>query len=153
MTGPATVSTVDEYIASFPDEVRAILSAIRREVLRAVPGGEERISYRMPAVFRNGVVVYYAAFKGHIGLFPPVVEDEALRQKVARYAGPKGNLRFPLSEPVPLKLIGQVVRARLAANLAKSGGPGTPKAKGRQQKAPSARSSGVRTSARGRSRG
>jgi uncharacterized protein YdhG (YjbR/CyaY superfamily) len=118
---PTAVSTVDEYISSFPGDVQASLSAVRDVVRRAVPGGEERISYRMPAMFRNGVVVYYAAFKKHLGLFPPVA-DVALRRKVARYAGPKGNLQFPLNEPLPLGLIREVVRARLAANVGKGAG-------------------------------
>jgi uncharacterized protein YdhG (YjbR/CyaY superfamily) len=121
----ATPQTVDEYIQSFPPDTRAVLESVRATVLATVPGGQERLSYRMPAVFLNGVVVYYAAFKKHLGLFPPV-QDPAVRAKVASYAGPKGNLQFPLSAPIPLDLIAQVVQARLASNLAKSptGGSG-----------------------------
>jgi uncharacterized protein YdhG (YjbR/CyaY superfamily) len=120
-----TPQTVDEYIQSFPPEIRAVLESVRNSVLASVPGGEERLSYRMPAVFLNGVVVYYAAFKKHLGVFPPV-QDQAVRANVAQYAGPKGNLQFPFSEPIPLDLIAQVVQARLASNLAKAskGGSG-----------------------------
>lgn len=114
-----TPSTVDEYIASFPVETRKLLQAVRSTVLAAVPHGEERISYKMPAVFSSGVVVYYAAFKSHIGLYPPV-SDPVVRAKVAKYAGPKGNLQFPYTEPLPLRLIAQVAKARLAANLGRS---------------------------------
>lgn len=112
-------STVDEYIAGFPTEIRERLESVRTAVLAAVPHGEERISYRMPAVFHRGVVVYYAAFKNHIGLYPPV-SDPAVRARVAKYAGPKGNLQFPFGEPLPLDLIAEVVASRLVQNLAKS---------------------------------
>jgi uncharacterized protein YdhG (YjbR/CyaY superfamily) len=112
-------TTVDEYIAGFDPEIAKLLEAVRTTVLSAVPQGEERISYRMPAVFQGGVVVYYAAFKRHIGLYPPV-DDPVLREKVACYAGPKGNLQFPYSEPLPLALIAEVAASRLKSNLAKS---------------------------------
>ena len=120
MSDPA--SSVDEYIAGFPAEIRELLEAVRSTVLAAVPGGDERISYKMPAVFCSGVVVYYAAFKSHIGLYPPVA-DPAVSKRVARFAGPKGNLQFPYSEPLPLDLIAQVAKARLAANQASAARP------------------------------
>jgi len=110
---------VDDYIRQFPPEIQEILGAVRAAVRAAAPGAEERISYRMPALFQDGAVVYFAAFKRHIGLFPPV-EDPAVRAKVARYAGPKGNLQFPYGAPMPLDLIADVVRARVAANRTKA---------------------------------
>lgn len=119
----AVPSTVDEYIAGFPAEVRRSLESVRSTVLAAVPDGEERISYRMPAVFSSGVVVYFAAFKNHIGLFPPVA-DPGTRAKVAKFAGPKGNLQFPYSQPLPLDLIAEVAKARLAANRVKTAATG-----------------------------
>jgi uncharacterized protein YdhG (YjbR/CyaY superfamily) len=81
-------------------------------VHKAAPNAEERMSYRMPAFFLGGVLVYFAALKKHIGLYPPV-RDESLKPLVAKYAGPKGNLQFPLSEPIPLALIGKIVKARV----------------------------------------
>ena len=119
----ATPASVDDYIAAFPAEIQAILRAVRDTVRAAAPQAEERISYRMPALFQHGVVVYFAAFKHHIGLYPPV-EDDAVRALVARYAGPKGNLKFPCAEPIPHDLIARVVAARLAANLAKAAAAG-----------------------------
>ena len=113
------IASVDEYIAGFPADIQAVLRAVRATVRAAAPGAEERISYRMPAVFQDGVVVYFAAFKRHIGLFPPV-EDPAVRAQVAPYAGPKGNLQFPYDQPIPHQLIAAVVEARLVANLAKA---------------------------------
>ena len=119
-------TNVDEYIAGHSAETRKLLEAVRATVLAAVPGGEERISYKMPAVFSSGVVVYYAAFKNHIGLYPPVA-DPAVAAKVAKFAGPKGNLQFPYAEPLPLNLIAEVAKARLAANLVKAAPSGTKK--------------------------
>jgi uncharacterized protein YdhG (YjbR/CyaY superfamily) len=104
--------TIEAYIASSPPEVRPMLEAIRTTVRKAAPTAEERISYRMPAFFLGGILVYFAAYKRHIGLYPPV-RDKSLRPLVARYAGPKGNLRFPLSEPMPLALIARIVKARI----------------------------------------
>jgi uncharacterized protein YdhG (YjbR/CyaY superfamily) len=109
MTAPRNI---DAYIASSPPEVRPILKAIRATVRKAAPAAEERISYRMPAFFQGGVLIYFAAFKKHIGLYPPV-RDRTLKPLVARYAGPKGNLQFPLSRPIPLSLIGKIVKARV----------------------------------------
>ena len=115
----AAPQSVDEYIQTFPPEIRSVLESVRKAVLAVVPGGQERLSYRMPAVFLNGVVVYYAAFKKHVGLFPPV-QDPVVRARVAQYAGPKGNLQFPYSEPVPLDLIALVAQTRLESNLTKA---------------------------------
>lgn len=115
----AAHATVDEYIESFSPDIQNVLRAVRATVRGAAPQAEERISYRMPALFQNGAVVYYGAFKSHLGLFPPV-EDPALLAKLARYAGPKGNLHFPYSEPMPHQLIAAVVLARVRSNAAKA---------------------------------
>ncbi len=111
-------ASIDEYIASAPSEVQPILRRIRLTVRKAAPLAEERISYRMPAFFLDGVLIYFAAFKKHIGLFPPV-RDKTLRTLLLKYSGPKGNLRFPLSEPVPYKLITRIVKARVKENRAR----------------------------------
>jgi uncharacterized protein YdhG (YjbR/CyaY superfamily) len=115
----ALPANVDQYIASFPAEVQAVLHAVRATIRQAAPQAEERISYRMPAVFQNGVVVYFGAFKRHLGLFPPV-DDPQVRARVAEYAGPKGNLQFPYDQPIPHELIAAVVKSRLEANLARA---------------------------------
>ena len=105
----AAPATVDEYIGRFPPNIQAVLRTVRATVQQAAPQAEERISYGMPALFQNGAVVYFGAFKNHLGLFPPV-EDPALLDRVAPYAGPKGNLRFPYSQPMPLSLITAIVQ-------------------------------------------
>jgi len=119
ISGPKPAS-VDKYIAAFPPAVRTILRKIRRTIRDAVPDAEEMISYRMPAFKLDGVLVYFAAFKNHIGLFPPVRGDASLVRAVKRYAGPKGNLRFPLDEPIPYDLIRRIVKVRRKQNLEKA---------------------------------
>jgi uncharacterized protein YdhG (YjbR/CyaY superfamily) len=105
-------ASVDDYIAGFDAATRAALRAVRRAVRRAAPKTREVISYAMPALKQNGVLVFFAAFKSHIGFYPPVRGDARLTKAAARYAGPKGNLRFPLDEPLPLALIAALTRLR-----------------------------------------
>jgi len=109
---PPAATNVDEYIAGFPREVQAILRRIRQTVRAAAPGAREIISYRMPALRQHGVLVYFAAFKKHIGFFPPIKGDVKLEKAAARYAGEKGNLRFPLDEPIPYGLIKRLTQLR-----------------------------------------
>jgi len=109
--------TIDEYIAGFPLDVQEILEKVRMTIREAAPDAVETISYLMPAFKQKGNLVYFAAFKKHIGLFPPVTGDETLREEASVYAGPKGNLRFPLDEPIPYALIGKFVKVRVKEDL------------------------------------
>jgi uncharacterized protein YdhG (YjbR/CyaY superfamily) len=114
-------ASVDEYIASFEPQVQAILQKVRAAVRAAAPGATEVISYRMPALKQNGVLVYFAAFKNHIGFYPPIKGEAKLEKEASVYAGEKGNLRFPLDKPIPFKLIGALTKLRAqqdAANAA-----------------------------------
>jgi uncharacterized protein YdhG (YjbR/CyaY superfamily) len=111
---------IDEYITAFPLEVRAILERIRLTIRNAAPDAREIISYRMPAFTLSGILVYFAAFKNHIGLFPPVSGDARIEKAIAPYAGEKGNLRFPLNQPIPYDLIERIVKLRVKQNLAKA---------------------------------
>ena len=120
----AAPSSIDEYIEGFAPEVQAVLENIRLTIGRAAPGAQEVISYRMPAFRLHGALVYFAAFKNHIGLYPPVRGDARLVEAVAPYAGPKGNLQFPLDRPIPYALIERVTRLRVAQNLAKAAARG-----------------------------
>jgi uncharacterized protein YdhG (YjbR/CyaY superfamily) len=113
-------ATIDEYISGFSPEVQIVLQKIRQVVQLAAPEAEEAISYRIPAFRQNGVLVYFAAFKSHIGLYPPVKGDAQFERAVAPYAGEKGNLRFPLNRSIPFDLIERVTRLRLRQNLAKA---------------------------------
>jgi uncharacterized protein YdhG (YjbR/CyaY superfamily) len=111
--------TIDEYIARCPDEVQVILEKIRAIVAAVAPDAQERISYRMPAFWQQGILIYFAAFKSHIGIYPPFSGDAKLEGALARYRGPKGNLKFPLDEPIPYQLIRRLVKRKLEQNLAK----------------------------------
>jgi uncharacterized protein YdhG (YjbR/CyaY superfamily) len=110
---------VDEYIAGFPPPVRKILREIRATARKAAPEAREVISYRMPALKMHGILVYYAAFEHHIGLFPPVSGDAAIEKAIAKYAGEKGNLRFPLDQPMPYALIARIVKLRAKQDAAR----------------------------------
>jgi len=105
--------TVDDYIATFAPDLQAVLQKIRQTVKAAAPDAEETISYRMPAFKLNGMLIYFAAFKKHIGLYPPVRGDDGLMQAVKPYAGPKGNLQFPFKKRIPYVLIRRIVKARV----------------------------------------
>lgn len=111
MSARKTFTTIDEYLATAPEDVRPILEEIRRIVKAAVPGAKETISYQVPAFRHDRVFFYFAAFKKHIGVYPPVKDDEALLAELAPYAGEKGNLKFPLDRPMPYELIGRVAVA------------------------------------------
>ncbi|HEY0662681.1 MAG TPA: DUF1801 domain-containing protein [Lysobacter sp.] len=109
--------SIDEYIAAFPPEIRSILEKIRSVIRKTAPEAKEKISYQMPAFNLEGDLIYFAAFKQHIGLYPPVKGDEKLQEALAPYRGEKGNLKFPFSAPMPYELIERVVKARLEEHL------------------------------------
>jgi uncharacterized protein YdhG (YjbR/CyaY superfamily) len=120
MTDQSAPATIDEYIAAFPPDVQLILQEIRSTIKRAVPQAEEKISYKMPAFTMGGVLIYFAAFKKHIGVFPPVRGDQKLSKQISRYRGEKGNLKFPLDEPIPYELISRIVKFRVKEQAEKS---------------------------------
>ena len=113
-------TSIDDYIAGFPSKVQTILRRIRVTVRKAAPDAAEGISYAIPCFKLNGALVYFAAFKQHIGFYPPVRGDPRLEKAVAQYAGDKGNLRFPLDEPIPYALIERIVRLRTKQNRARA---------------------------------
>lgn len=116
----AGAGAVDDYIAAADPKVQPILQKIRALVRRLAPAAEEVISYRMPAFKLDGMLIFYAPFKAHIGIFPPVKGDAALEADLEPYRGPKRNLRFPLDEKIPYALIGRVVKARIADQRARA---------------------------------
>jgi uncharacterized protein YdhG (YjbR/CyaY superfamily) len=112
--------TIDEYISAFSPEVQAILQRVRQVVRSVAPDAQEAISYNIPAFKLNGVLVYFAAFNKHIGFYPPIRGDSRLEKAVSPYAGEKGNLRFPLDQPIPYALIERITKLRVKQNLAKA---------------------------------
>jgi uncharacterized protein YdhG (YjbR/CyaY superfamily) len=100
-----------EYFASVPPDARRLLESVQAKVEAAVPGASRCISYNMPAFKHQRVFFYFAAFKKHIGIYPPVTQDARLIRDLAPYRGEKGNLSFPYGEPLPIELIGRVALA------------------------------------------
>lgn len=113
-------STVDEYIAQFTPKVRAILQKIRATIRSEAKHADEIISYRMPAFRQHGMLIYFAAFKQHIGMYPPISGDQAIEKAIAPYSGPKGNLQFPLDQTIPYGLIRRIVKLRVKQDAAKA---------------------------------
>jgi uncharacterized protein YdhG (YjbR/CyaY superfamily) len=111
---------IDSYIAAFPKNVAVLLTKVRRAIRAAAPKATEVISYNIPAFRMHGILVYFAGFKNHVGLYPPVRGDAAIEKAVAKYEGPKGNLKFPYDEPLPLALIGRIVRFKVRQDGARA---------------------------------
>lgn len=109
--------SVDEYIASQPEAVQGVLKRVRSIIRKAVPGAEEVISYKIPTYkLHGGPVLYFAGWRQHYSLYP--VTDQvvaAFKDDLAPYKVSKGTIRFPFSEPVPLKLIERIARFRAKA--------------------------------------
>jgi uncharacterized protein YdhG (YjbR/CyaY superfamily) len=116
----AGYASIDEYIAGFPVEIQAKLQELRATIKAAAPDAEERISYQMPAFYLKGNLVYFAAFKNHIGFFPTASGVAAFKDELSSYKGSKGTVRFPLDKPLPLELIARMVKYRAAENLKKA---------------------------------
>src|SRR5438105_4226291 len=93
--------TIDEYIAGFPPDVQAILQKIRLTIRKAAPAAEETIKYQMPTFTLNGNLVYFAAFKKHIGFYPIPTGVEKFKQELSAYKTAKGSVQFPLDQPMP----------------------------------------------------
>lgn len=108
--------TVDEYITGLPGTVQQIMQQIRMTIHSTAAGIEETISYQIPAFRQNGYLVYIAAYKRHIGLYPAPLAASELEPDMAPYLAGKATLRFPLDQPVPYALIRKIVKYRLKEN-------------------------------------
>jgi len=111
-----------DYFAACEPAARERLEAIRRGAEQRVPGAERSMAYKMPALRKGRVFVYFAAFKQHVGIYPPVTAPAALVAELEPWRGPKGNLSFPHKEPLPIDLIGRAIEA-LAAQYGESSKP------------------------------
>jgi uncharacterized protein YdhG (YjbR/CyaY superfamily) len=109
--------SIDEHIATFPEEIQKILEELRATIKAAAPDAEEKISYQMPTFFLKGNLVHFAAFKNHIGLYPTPSGTRAFKRELSIYQGAKGSIKFPIDKPLPLKLIRKIVKFRVAENL------------------------------------
>ncbi len=113
----ATPRSIDDYISRFPGKVKGILKRIRTTIRKAAPEAEERISYQIPAFFLEGFLVYFAAFKKHIGFYPMTTAIAKFKKELSAYKGAKGSVQFPLDKPIPYALISRMVKFRVKENL------------------------------------
>jgi uncharacterized protein YdhG (YjbR/CyaY superfamily) len=127
-TNKVVFKNVDEYIALFPKEVQEILEKVRQTIRKAAPEAEETIGYGMPAFKLKGNLVYFAAFKKHIGFYPAPRGIEQFKNELSAYKGSKGSAQFPLDKPIPYDLISKIVAFRVKENLEKA------EAKGKRKK-------------------
>jgi uncharacterized protein YdhG (YjbR/CyaY superfamily) len=120
-TEQSAPNTIDAYVATCSPDVRSILQQIRQVIHETIPGLGETMSYGMPTFTLNGkYLVYIAAHKKHIGLYPAPTGVEEFQEAVARYGGGKGTLKFPLDQPMPFDLIRRVVQFRAKENADKA---------------------------------
>jgi len=117
------ITSFEDYLAQVPPEQARALKRLFALIKRAVPRSTPVISYNIPAFKLERVFMYCAAFKSHIGIYPPVRGDARLIATLKPYANAKGNLRFPLSEPMPYALIARVAKALAKSNGGKAGVP------------------------------
>ena len=113
-------ATIDEYIYLFPEETRKKLEQLRMTIRKAAPDAEEMISYQMPAYKCQGMLVYFAGYKNHIGFYPTASGIAAFKEELSVYKSAKGAVQFPIDKPLPLKLIAEIVAFRVKENAAKA---------------------------------
>ncbi len=111
--------TVDDYIAAFPKDVQQQLQSIRKTIKAAAPKAEEIISYKMPGYKQNGMLVYFAGYKNHIGFYAMPTGHTNFKKELSVFKQGKGSVQFPLDKPLPLKLITRIVKFRVRENLLK----------------------------------
>jgi uncharacterized protein YdhG (YjbR/CyaY superfamily) len=114
-------STVDDYISAFPPAMQAILQELRATIKKAAPKAEEVISYNMPGYKLNGMLVWYAGYKNHIGFYPKPSGLQTFQKELAGYKGSKGAVQFPIDQPMPLNLVTKIVKFRIKENAATAG--------------------------------
>ncbi|MCL4870054.1 MAG: DUF1801 domain-containing protein [Anaerolineae bacterium] len=118
---------IDEYIAGFPDDIQELLTRVRLTIKDVVPEAEETIKYQMPTFRLHGNLVYFAAFKNHIGFYPVPSGIEAFKGELSGYKQGKGSIQFPFNKPIPYDLIRRIVQFRVEENKAKAAAKGKKK--------------------------
>jgi len=115
-----TFKTIDDYFAIQTQEVQILLEQVRQTIRKAAPQAEEVISYNMPAFKYQGILVYFAAYKNHIGFYATPTGHEKFKEELSNYKQGKGSVQFPLNQPLPLDLISKIVEFRLQEKLKNS---------------------------------
>lgn len=125
------LKTIDEYINTFPEDIRTMLNELRQTIRDAAPEAEETINYQIPTFTLNGNLVHFAAFPNHIGFYPTPSGMEAFKKELAGYKSAKGSVQFPIHEPLPLPLIRKIVEYRVKENLERKSKKKSPDRKSR----------------------
>ncbi len=120
-TAKTKFKNVEEYLATLPAPAKKIFKELRKTIKQAAPEAEEVISYNIPALKLHGMLVYYAAWKEHVSIYPRTAGmEKAFKKELAPYEGGKGTLKFPTDKPVPFDLISKIVKLRVRENLEKA---------------------------------
>ena len=114
-----TFKNIDDYIAIQTPEVQILLEQMRQTIKNAAPEAEELISYNMPAFKYHGMLVYFAAYKNHIGFYATPTGHSEFKEELSIYKQGKGSVQFPLNQALPLELISRIVKFRMGENLKK----------------------------------
>lgn len=115
----AAPTTIDQYIAAFPESTQALLQQVRETIRKAAPDAEECISYGIPTFKLNGNLVHFAGYKNHIGFYPGADGIAAFAKDISAYKSAKGSVQFPIDKKIPLALIARIVRYRVKQNITK----------------------------------
>lgn len=115
-----TITTIDEYIAAFPEPVRHQLNQLRDTIRKTAPAAKEKIGYGIPTFTLEGNLVHFGCFKNHIGFYPAPQGLRKFEKELSQYKGSKGAVQFPHDKPLPLALIAKIVRFRMKMNLEKA---------------------------------
>jgi uncharacterized protein YdhG (YjbR/CyaY superfamily) len=111
-------TSIDEYIAACPEQSQSFMQKIRETIQAVTPDAKEKISYQIACFELNGKnLVHFAGWQHHVSMYPTPVGTEVFNKAIAKYTGGKGTIKFPLDKPLPLKLIRQIVKFRVADNL------------------------------------
>ena len=111
-----TISSIDNYILTFPEDVQELLQTLRTVIKEVAPDATEKISYQMPTFDLYGNLVHFAAFKNHIGFYPTPSGIEKFKNELMMYKNAKGSVQFPINEPLPYELIRKIVKFRVIEN-------------------------------------
>ena len=112
------IPEVDAYITGFPKETQMLLQQLRATILKTAPRAREVISYKMPAYKQNGILVFFAGYKNHIGFYPTAAGISEFKKEIAEFKNSKGAVQFPLDKPLPLQLITKMVKFKVSQNNA-----------------------------------
>jgi uncharacterized protein YdhG (YjbR/CyaY superfamily) len=111
---------IDAYISEFPQDTQKLLKQVRATIIKAAPEAEEVISYGMPAFKLNGVLLYFAGYKNHIGFYTMASAIVAFKKQISDYKWAKGSVQFTFDKPLPLELIDKITKFRVKENLQKA---------------------------------